>query len=121
MTFWKSIVSTISGEQKPAPARGSAKSLKPEDFRGPRRMKEGYLWADSLIMPRPCTIRDISPLTAQIVLWHDDIKPQLLSRPLKLFSSSDRQEADCVMVGRENNILHLRFTGAFHAPSRKYP
>lgn len=119
MALWKTLVSSLSGE---SPAeKTKARALKPSHFRGPRRMKEGYLWGESLIMPRPCTIRDMSPLTAQIVLWHDDIKPQLLARPLKLYSSPDRQEADCIVVGRENNVLSLRFTGAFRAPTRKYP
>lgn len=121
MALWKTLVSSFSGDGSARRPGGEARPLKPSDFRGPRRMKEGFLWGDSLIMPRPCTIRDMSPLTAQIVLWHDDIKPQLLARPLKLFSSSDRQEADCVVTGRENNVLSLRFTSAFRAPTRRYP
>lgn len=121
MALWKTLVSSLSGEGGSRGGKPAARALKPSDFRAPRRMKEGYLWGDSLIMPRPCTIRDLSPLTAQIVLWHDDIKPQLLTRPLKLFSSPDHKEADCVVTGRENNILSLRFTSAFRAPTRKYP
>lgn len=120
MALWKTLVSSLSGNEATRDAKGEERTLKPADFRGPRRMKEGFLWGESLIMPRPCTIRDISPLTAQIVLWHDDIKPQLLARPLKLYSSSDRKEADCMVAGRENNILTLRFTSAFRAPTRKY-
>lgn len=121
MALWKSLVSTLAGDGGARAATSGARPLKPSDFRGPRRMKEGYLWGDSLIMPRPCTIRDMSPLMAQIVLWHDDIKPQLLARPLKLYSSPDRQEADCIVTGRENNVLSLRFTSPFRAPTRKYP
>lgn len=117
MTFWKTLVSTISGEEAP---RGEPRALKPSDFRAPQRLKEGYIWNDSLIMPRHCTIRDMSPLTAQVVLWQDDIKPQFLARPLKLYSSADRKEVDCVLAGRDGNVLSLRFLGAFHAPSRKY-
>lgn len=121
MALWKTLVSSFSGEDASRAAKAEARALNPSDFRGPRRMKEGYLWGESLIMPRPCTIRDMSPLTAQVVLWHDDIKPQLLTRPLKLFSSSDRQEADCIVASRDNNVLSLRFTSAFHAPTRRYP
>jgi hypothetical protein len=120
MALWKTLVSSLSGEEKTR-AESAGRPLKPEDFRGPRRMKEGYLWGESMIMPRPCTIRDMSPLTAQIVLWHDDVKPHFLARPLKLYSSNDQKEADCVMVGRENNVLSLRFTSAFREPSRRYP
>jgi hypothetical protein len=121
MDLWKTFVSSISGDERPRGSKPEARTLSPADFRGPRRMKEGYLWGESLIMPRPCTIRDISPLTARIVLWHDDIKPQFLARPLKLFSSSDRKEADCVVASRDGNILSLRLTSAFHAPTRTYP
>lgn len=117
MALWKTLVSSLAGDA----ARTGGTTLKTQDFRGPRRMREGYLWSESLIMPRPCTIRDMSPLTAQIVLWHDDIKPEVLARPLKLYVSSDRKEADCVVVGRDNNILSLRLTSAFRAPTRTYP
>lgn len=117
VALWKTLVASLSRDG----ARTDARPLSPSDFRAPRRMKEGYLWGESLIMPRPCTIRDMSPLTAQIVLWHDDIKPQYLARPLKLYSSSDRQEADCIVTGSDNNILSLRFTSALRPPTRKYP
>jgi hypothetical protein len=121
MALWKALVSTLSGADASSDTKGNGRPLKPDDFRGPRRMREGYLWGESLIMPRPCTIRDMSPLTAQVVLWHDDIKPHLLARPLKLFSSSDRKEADCVVASRDDNVLSLRFTSAFRAPTRSYP
>lgn len=118
MTLWKTLVSSLAGDE--ARAAGGRAELKPSDFRNPQRLKDGYLWCESMIMPRPCTIRDMSPLTAQIVLWHDDIKPQLLARPLKLYSSADRKEADCVIASRDGNVLSLRFTSAFRAPTRKY-
>lgn len=120
MTLWKSLVSSISGETARPDGKRDGREFKPSDFRNPQRLKEGYLWCESMIMPRPCTIRDMSPLTAQIVLWEDDIKPHLLARPMKLFSSADRKEADCVLAGRDGKVLSLRFTSAFHAPTRKY-
>lgn len=120
MALWKTLVSSLSGET-PAPGRGNdARGFKPADFRNPQRLKDGFIWCDSMIMPRPCTIRDMSPLTAQIVLWQDDIKPQLLTRPLKLYSSADRKEADCIVASREGKVLSLRFTSAFRAATRKY-
>lgn len=121
MTLWKSLVSSLSGEETSRSKAASDRSLKPEDFRRPQRLKEGFIWSEGMIMPRPCTIRDMSPITAQIVLWHDDIKPHLLTRPLKLYSSADKKEADCVVSGRDANVLSLRFMSAFHAPTRKYP
>lgn len=120
MTIWKTLVSSLSPE---APVRGDRerdRSFTPSDFRNPQRLKDGYIWCESMIMPRPCTIRDMSPLTAQIVLWQNDLKPQMLTRPLKLYSSADKKEADCVIAGRDGNVLSLKFTSAFRAPSRKY-
>ena len=121
MTLWKTLVSSLSGDEAPRKGGPDGRTLKPGDFRSPQRLKEGYIWCESMIMPRPCTIRDMSPLTAQVVLWHDDIKPHLLARPLKLFSSADRKEADCVVAGRDGNVLNLRLSSAFRAPTRKYP
>lgn len=122
MALWKTLVSSLSGDDASrSKKKPEGRALSPEDFKRPQRLKEGYLWSEGMIMPRPCTIRDMSPLTAQIVLWHDDIKPHLLARPIKLFSSADNKEADCVVTGREANVLTLRFMSAFRAPSRKYP
>jgi len=116
MTIWNSLVSSITGSEA-----GPKPPFSPSDFRQPRRVKEGYLWGESFIMPRGCTIRDMSPLTAEIVLWHDDLKPHLLARPLKLFSSLDGKEADCVMASRQGNLISVRFTSALRAPTRRYP
>lgn len=86
----------------------------------PQRMKDGFLWAEGMISPRPCTIRDMTVLEAEIALWRDDIKPSLLSGPLKLYSCADGKEVDCSVAGRKGDTLGLRFTSAFHAPSRRY-
>ena len=61
----------------------------------PQRMKDGFLWAEGMISPRPCTIRDMTVLEAEVALWHDDIKPSLLRGPLKLYSCADGKEVDC--------------------------
>jgi hypothetical protein len=120
MTLWKSLVSSISGETARPGSKGEARGFKPADFRAPQRLKDGFIWCESMIMPRPCTIRDMSPLTAKVEIWHDDIKPHLLARPMKIFSSADQKEADCVLTGRDGNTLSLRLTSAFRAPTRKY-
>ncbi len=119
MTIWKTLVSTLSGDDA-SKRTSEGRTLKPADFRNPQRLKEGYIWSEGMIMPRPCTIRDMSPLTAQIVLWQNDIKPQLLARPLKLYSSADKKEADCMVASTDGNVLSLRFLGAFKAPTRRY-
>lgn len=122
MTFWKSLVSTLSRDETSTHARKNGRqSVGSDGARRRGRMREGFLWADGLIMPRPCTIRDISPLTAEIVLWHDDIKPATLRGPLTLFSSTDRKEVDCIVAHRRANVLSLRLQSAMREPSRRYP
>lgn len=121
MDLWKTLVSTLGGDRAPEKRMASGGSRDATPYRRSPRMREGFLWADGLIMPRPCTIRDLSPLTAEIVLWHDDIKPTTLRGPLKLYSSTDKKEADCVVASRCNNVLSLRLQSAFRAPSRHYP
>lgn len=121
MDFWKSLVSTLARDPAPEKRKPRGGSVDATAFRRSPRMREGFLWADGLIMPRPCTIRDLSPLTAEIVLWHDDIKPATLRGPLKLYSSTDKKEADCIVASRRDNVLSLRLQSAFHAPTRRYP
>jgi hypothetical protein len=117
MTFWNKLLTSIS---KDGGAVSTKERLTPDNFRRPQRLKEGFIWAEGLIMPRPCTIRDLSPLTAEVVLWNDDIKPAILRGELKLFSSADKKEAECVVASRNGNVLSLRIMSAFRAPSRKY-
>lgn len=86
----------------------------------PQRMKDGFIWGEGMISPRPCTIRDMSLLEAEIALWYDDIKPALLRGPLKLYSCADQKEVDCTLAGRAGDKLGLRLNGKFRAPSRRY-
>lgn len=86
----------------------------------PQRMKDGFLWAEGMLTPRPCTISDMTVLEAEVSLWHDDIKPSLLRGPLKLYSCADGKEVDCTVAGRKGGKLGLRFTGKFREPSRRY-
>ena len=118
MTFWTKLAATIS---KDAGSVSTQERLRSDSFRRPQRLKEGFIWADSMILPRPCTIRDLSPLTAEVILWNDDIKHAILRGELKLYSSADRKEADCVVASRDGNTLSLRIMTAFRAPTRNYP
>ena len=85
-----------------------------------QRMTDGFIWSESMLKPRACTIKDMSALGAQIDIWNDEIKASLLQGSLKLYSSSDRNEVDCKMTWRKGNSAGLRFTSGFHAPTRKY-
>ncbi|WP_439541288.1 hypothetical protein [Hyphomicrobium sp.] len=117
MAFWTKLVTSISKDAGPVSTK---ERLTSDRFRRPQRLKEGFIWADSMILPRPCTIRDLSPLTAEVVLWNDDIKPAILRGELKLYSSADRKEADCIVASRDGNTLSLRIMTAFRPPTRNY-
>lgn len=86
----------------------------------PQRMKDGFIWCEGMLAPRPCTIGDMSSLEAEVTLWNDDVKPSLLRRPLKLFSCANQREVDCTLAGRQGPRLGLRFLSGLHAPTRKY-
>jgi len=118
MTFWKTIAGSLSASglvatRDETPAR-------PEYFRLPQRLKDGFIWSERMILPRPCTIRDMSPLTAQIVLWTDDVKATQIVGPLVIYSCADRKEADCTLSSRVGSTLNLRLSGPFRAPTRTY-
>lgn len=116
MTLWKTLVGSIAelGEEKK-----QVKSTASQ-FKNPQKLKDGFIWSEDMILPRPCTIRDMSPLTATIDLWHDDVKGSSLRGKMKLFSCADQKEVDCIIAGRSGNRIQLRFMGALRAPSRKY-
>lgn len=122
MNLWASLFPGLSrpGEGKDR-VKESGERFERAALRKPQRMKEGFLWSEGMIVPRACTIRDMSVLGAQIEIWVDDIKPALLRGPLKLYSCADRQEVDCELAQRDGMRLGLRFNSAFHEPSRKYP
>jgi len=115
MSFWKAIAGGLSNT-----AEKEKNQFKPEHFRAPQRLKDGYVWSEKMILPRPCTIRDLSPLTAQVILWEDDVKPAQLTGRLVIYSSADRKEADCTLEQRNGKTLNLRLSGPFRAPTRSY-
>jgi hypothetical protein len=110
--------------ERKTPAKKGKKSDNPTFERKtapkPQRMKDGFIWGEGMISPRPCTIRDMSLLEAEIALWYDDIKPALLRGPLKLYSCADQKEVDCTLAGRAGDKLGLRLTGKLRPPSRRY-
>lgn len=109
---WNKLISSVS-QRASAKERFTSTANRP-----PQRLKEGFLWAESMLTPRPCAIRDLSPLSAEVVLWNDDIKPAILRG--ELFSSADQKEAACILVSHNGNALSLRITSPFRTPSRNY-
>jgi len=127
MGLWTKLTSQIlnAAPWRKGDAAGLSRAKKEPKFeravvRKPQRMKEGYLWAEGMINPRPCTIRDMSLIGAQVDIWQDDIKPALLRGTLKLYSCADQKEVECTVAGRKGDALGLRFTGTFRPPSRRY-
>jgi hypothetical protein len=119
--WWTRGMTLLNRKTAPSKSRKTEKSpFERETAEKPQRMKDGFLWADGMIAPRPCTIRDMSALEAEIALWNDDIKPAFLRGPLKLYSCADGKEVECRVAGRQGEKLGLRFTSGFHAPSRRY-
>ena|SRR5262245_53357481 len=122
MELLDKLVSFFSSE-KGALGRKRAKvsdDLNRSTVRKKQRMTDGFIWSESMLKPRACTIKDMSALGAQVDIWNEEIKASLLNGPLKLYSSSDRQEVDCKMTWRKGNSAGLRFTSGFHEPTRKY-
>lgn len=120
MSFWKTLTGAVAERSPETASRGSGRRDLGIDPKWRKRLHEGYVWADSMIMPRPCTIREMSPLMATVELWHDDIKASSLRSGLRLYSSVDRKEAPCVVAGRDGRVLKLRFQGPFQAATRRY-
>jgi hypothetical protein len=122
MEFLDKLFGLFSSDTK---KKGAKRSYKGDEaqrstVRKRQRMTDGFIWSESMLKPRACTIKDMSALGAQIDIWNDEIKASLLQGPLKLFSSSDQNEVDCKMTWRKGNSAGLRFTSGFHAPTRKY-
>jgi hypothetical protein len=122
MSLWTTLVSAFSDRKGDGSRsqKADGATFERTAVRKRQRMKDGFIWADGMISPRPCTIRDSSVMGAQVVLWHDDIKPALLRGSLKLYSCADQQEVDCTVARRDGNSLGLRFTSTLHAPTRRY-
>lgn len=109
---------------KSANSRGGKSGKRGEDLRTfvrvPQRMRSGYLWADRLITPRPCMIKDLSVKGARVEVIGDPIKPALLSDGVKLYFDTEKHEVQCSMRWCKGQMFGLRFEGTPKPPSRKY-
>ena len=121
MTLLETITSTLFPSKRTS-ARGAAKRA--EDLRSvvrvPQRMRTGYLWAEKLILPRPCMIKDLSVRGARVEVIGDPIKPALLSDGVRLYFDTEKHEIPCSMRWSRGQQFGLRFEGRAKAPSRKY-
>ena len=78
-----------------------------------QRMTDGYIWSEAMLKPRPCTIKDMSALGAQIEIWNDEIKAHAAPGLAQALSSSDSNEVDCKMTWRKGNSAGLGSRAAF--------
>jgi hypothetical protein len=121
MSLLGSITSRImSGIE--AAQRSSDKKF--EDLRTfvrvPQRMRTGYLWADKLIYPRPCMIKDLSLRGARVEITGDPVKPSLLADGVKLYFDTEKHEIMSSVRWSRGQMFGLRFEGKPRPPSRSY-
>jgi hypothetical protein len=118
MTFLNTITSRFLSA-----GRGSAEK-KFEDLRNfvrvPQRMRTGFVWADKLIYPRPCMIKDLSMRGARVEIIGDPVKPSLLADGVKLYFDTEKHEIESSVRWSKGQMFGLRFEGRPRPPSRKY-
>jgi hypothetical protein len=122
MTLIETITATLFPGKRANP-RGAAVK-RGEDLRSvvrvPQRMRNGFLWADRLIAPRACMIKDLSMKGARVEVIGDPIKPSLLADGVKLYFDTEKHEIPCSMRWSRGQQFGLRFEGRAKPPSRKY-
>lgn len=121
MALLDMIAGTLFRTKAPAT---KAKGERPEDkravLRAPQRMRSGFLWADRLISPRACMIRDISVRGARVDVIGEPIKPSLLADGVRLYLVSEKHELQCNVAWARGQSFGLRFEGRPRPPSRIY-
>jgi hypothetical protein len=121
MALLDMITGVLFRSATPAP---KAKGERPEDNRAvvrvPQRMRNGFLWADRLISPRACMIRDISVRGARVDVIGEPIKPSLLADGVRLYLTSEKHEMQCRVAWARGQSFGLRFEGRPRPPSRTY-
>ncbi len=80
MEFLEKLFSVFSSDTK---KKGDKRSYKGDEaqrstVRKRQRMTDGFIWSESMLKPRACTIKDMSALGAQVDIWNDEIKASLL-------------------------------------------
>ena len=121
MALMDVITGALFRTKAPAP---KAKGDRPEDNRAvvrvPQRMRNGFLWADRLISPRACMIRDISMRGARVDVIGEPIKPSLLADGVRLYLTSEKHEMQCRVAWARGQSFGLRFEGRPRPASRTY-
>lgn len=121
MTFLNTITGKIMRGIEAA-QRSSDKKF--EDLRSfvrvPQRMRTGFIWADKLIYPRQCMIKDLSLRGARVEIIGDPVKPSLLADGVKLYFDTEKHEIESSVRWNKGQMFGLRFEGRPRPPSRKY-
>jgi PilZ domain len=87
--------------------------------RKPQRLLDGFVSSDRM-STRPCTIRDMSATGSRIEFWGDNVRRLLSGHRVILYIPSDGAEIEAEVMWREANVMGLRFTSGFRAPTRQY-
>jgi hypothetical protein len=120
MKPWRRIKELFGHSDTSPPARQEKGRENRSTIRRPQRLVQGYIWSDSMVFPKECTIRDLSITGARIDLRDDDTKAHMLIGTITLYFPTDKQEIDCQVVWRVKRSVGLRFIGTYRAPTRRY-
>jgi hypothetical protein len=108
---------------KHGPEAGLTESPKDANRRAAKRKRprllDGFVSSDR-ISTRPCTIRDMSATGTRIEFWGESVRRLLSGHRVILYIPSDRAEIEAEVMWREANVMGLRFTSRFRAPTRPY-
>jgi hypothetical protein len=84
-----------------------------------QRLIDGFV--SSRRMPtRPCRFCDMSATGSRIELWGKEATPLTMGDRVTLYIPSDGKEIDAEVRWRKANVMGLRFTSGFRAPTRRY-
>ncbi|HYD15945.1 MAG TPA: hypothetical protein VEA77_06055 [Hyphomicrobium sp.] len=85
-----------------------------------QRLQDGFVVSAGMLVPRACTLKDMTPLGGQVEIWDHTVKADLLRGRVTLYIPGDRQEVDCAVMWRRDNALGLKFVSQFRPPTRNY-
>lgn len=123
MSFLQTLASTLFGGKDTGGAR-PATARRGEELRRvrrvPQRMRSGFLWAETLISPRACMIKDLSISGARIDVLGEPVKPGLLADGVRLYFDTEKHEIPCTVAWMKGRMMGLKFEGRPRPPSRRY-
>lgn len=117
MNLFQKLCVALGLRDAPASARRSTSGKSNPHH---KRLQDGFVSSAKMIGPRPCTLRDMHAAGGSIEIWDKSTKPAMLTGPLTLYLPAERKEVSCTVLWRQDNVVGLKFTSAFRAPTRHY-